>query len=113
MKVIALLRGGGRLDGVVVVNQFRVPLVGLPAEEAVEPLETPRQRPVSLRGGQVRFLQRRHMPFAQAVGVVAVLGEHLGDQRGVVGDAAVDAGEALGELLDDGHPHRCGVTAGE
>ena len=112
-QVIALFRGGGRLDGVVVVDQFRIPLVGLAAEESVEPLEAPRQRPMPFGGGQAGLLQWGHVPLAEAVGVVSALGEHFGDQRGVIGDAAVDTGKALGELLHDGHAHGCGVATGQ
>ena len=111
--MVALLWSRGCLDGVVVVNQFRVPLVGLPAQESVEPLESPRQRPVPLGGGQVGLLQWRHVPFARAVGVVPTLGENLRDQRGVLGDATTDAGKSLGELLNDRHAHRRRVAAGQ
>ena len=111
--MVALFRGGRRLHGVVVVDQFRVPLIGLPAQESVEPLESPRQRPVPLAGGQAGLLQWRHVPLAQAIGVVPTLGQYLGDQRGVVRDTAVDARESLGELLHDGHAHRRRVTPGE
>ena len=112
-EVIALFGSRGCLDGVVVVNQFRVPLVGLPAQESIEPLESPRQRPVPLGGGEVGLLQWRHVPFARAVGVVPTLGEYLRDQRGVLGDATTDAGKSLGELLNDRHAHRRRVAAGQ
>ena len=112
-QVVAVLRRSRRRDGVVVVNEFRVPLVGLAAHETVEPFEAPRQRPMSFGGRQIGFLQRRQVPLADAVGVVAVLGEHLRQQRGVVRDAPVAVREAVGELLDGGHPDGGGVASGQ
>ena len=47
--MIALLRRARRVDRVAVVDQIRIPLVGLGAEEAVEALEAPAGRPVAPR----------------------------------------------------------------
>ena len=112
-QVVAVLGQRGRCDGVVVVDEFGIPLVGLAAHEAVEPLESPRQRPMPFGGSEIGLLQRRQMPLADAVGVVAVLDEHLRQQRGVVRDAPVAARESVGELLDGGHPDGGGVAAGQ
>ena len=64
-------------------------------------------------GRQIGFLQRRQVPLADAVGVVAALGEHLGQQRGFERDPSVAVREAVGELLDGGHPDGGGVAAGQ
>ena len=64
-------------------------------------------------GSEIGLLQRSQVPLADAVGVVAALGEHLREQRGVGRNAAVAVGEPVGELLDGGHTHRGGVAAGE
>ena len=61
VEVVALLRRRGRLDLVVVVDQVGIPLAGVAAQEPVEPLEPPAQRPaverpdrgLELRGQQV------------------------------------------------------------
>ena len=111
--MIALLGRGGRLDRVVVVDQFGIPLVGLAAKESVEALEPTRQRPVPFGGGKAGLLQWGHVPLTEAVGVVPALGKHLRDQRAVIRDTAIDAGESLSELLNHSHPHRCRVATGE
>jgi len=63
-QVVALLRRLRRLDRKVVIDQVRVPLVGLRAEEAVEPLEAPPDRPLGLR--EAMFISssavRCHLP---------------------------------------------------
>ena len=44
-QVVALFRTVGLLDEPVILGQIRVPVVGLPAEEPVEPVEALLQRP--------------------------------------------------------------------
>ena len=82
-EVIALLRGGRRGHRVVVVDQLRIPLVGLAAHESVETFEAAGQRPMPFGGREIGLLQRRQVPFADAVGVAAAFGQHLRQQRGV------------------------------
>ena len=111
--MVAVLGGGGRVHRVVVVHQVRVPLVGFPTHEAVEAFEAPRSRPVPFGRGHAGLFQRRQVPLAHAVGVVAALVEHLGEQCGVGRDPAVAVGEAVGELLDGGHADGGGVATGQ
>ena len=65
-QVIALLMGGRWVDQVVVVGQVRFPLVRVAAEEAVETVETPAQRPAVARAAM--FISscgvRCHLPTA-------------------------------------------------
>ena len=112
-QVVAVLGQTGRCDGVIVVDEFGIPLVGLAAHEAVEPFESPRQRPMSFGGGEIGLLQRSQMPLADAIGVVAVFGEDFRQQRGVVRDASVAAREPVGELLDGRHADGGGVASGQ
>ena len=53
------------------------------------------------------------MPLADAVGVVAAFGEHLGEQCGVGRDAPVAVRETVGEFFDGGHADGGGVAAGQ
>jgi hypothetical protein len=76
-EVVALLRRPGRVDGVVVVDQVGIPLVGLGAQEAVPALEAAAARPVAPRRGQVHLVGRAEVPFAHHVGVPATLAEDL------------------------------------
>lgn len=46
-QVVALFRGGRRIDGPAVTDQARVPLVGHAVEESVEPVESSAQWPVT------------------------------------------------------------------
>ena len=112
-EVVALLRRGGRLDRMAVVDQLRVPLVGLAAHEPVEPVEAAGQRPVSAGGSEIGLLQGRQMPFSDTGRAVSAFGQHLRDQGGVRRNAAVDAGETLGEFFDDRHADRGGVASGQ
>src|SRR3954467_10481524 len=111
--MVTLLGRTWRRDWVVVVDQLGIPLIGSAAHEAVEPFEASRERPMSLRGGKIGLLERREMPFADAVGVVSVVGEHLREQSRFIGNAAVSVRETIGELLDGRHSNRRGVATGE
>ena len=97
----------------VVVDQIRIPLVGFPAQESVEPFEPSPQRPIPLRGRQILLLQRCQMPFADRVGIPAALGQDLRAQCGVLGNPATHFGKSVGEFLDGRHTDRCRIPAGE
>src|SRR5262245_7950575 len=99
-QVVAVLRHRRLLDGVVVVDEVRIPLVRLAAEEPVEPLEAAADRPVALRRGHVHLVGRAQMPLAEHVGVPAALAEHLCDRRALERDVPVRvrvAGRGLGD----------------
>ena len=111
-EVVALLGGRRRLDLVVVVDQVGVPLAGVAAEEAVEPLEAPGQRPAVVRAGGGLLVARRQVPLADHEGVVALLEQHLREHPVLERDHAVVAGEAGRELGDAGHAVAVVVAAG-
>ena len=76
-QVVALLGLGGLVDRMVVVDQVRMPLVGLRAEEAVEALEPTPRRPVAPGRGEMHLVGRAQMPLARHVRVPAELAEDL------------------------------------
>ena len=99
-QVIALLRGARRLDLVVVVDQIRIPLAGVAAQEPVEPLETAAQRPAVERPGRGLELRRQQVVLADHVGAVAVLLQHLRQEPVLERDAAVVARVPGRQLVD-------------
>ncbi len=78
-EVVPLLRGGRSLNRVVVVHQVRVPLVGLPAEEAVEAFEATADRPVPFGGRRVHLVLGAQVPLSDHRGGIAVLDQNLGE----------------------------------
>ena len=70
-EVVTLGRKLGLVHRVVVVHQVRVPLVGLRAEEPVEPLKPAAGGPVPPGGGEVHLHRRAQVPLAHHVGVPA------------------------------------------
>ncbi len=102
-EVVALLRRLGRLHLVVVVDQLRIVLVGLAAQEAIEALKAAAQRPAVVGSGGRDLVGRGQVPLADGVGVVALLQQHLGQKAVLKGDVAVGAGIAGRTLGDAGH----------
>jgi hypothetical protein len=74
-QVVALLGRPRLVHGVVVVGQVRVPLVGLGAEEPVEPLEPAAGRPVPPGRGEVHLVGGAQVPLAALEGLAH--GAHL------------------------------------
>jgi hypothetical protein len=112
-QVVAVLRQGWLFDRMVVVDEVGIPLVRFAAEEAVEALEPPPDRPVALRRGHVHLVRRTEVPLAEHVRVPAALAEHLGDRRALERDVAVPVREAGCRFGDAGHPVRGVVAAGQ
>ena len=78
-EVVALFRKLWLVDRVVVVHQVRVPLIGLRAQEPVEPLEPAPGRPVPPGRRDVHLHRRAQVPLADRVRVPALLAQDLGD----------------------------------
>ena len=78
-EVVPLLRRARRVDLVVVVHEIGVVLVGLAAEEAVEPLEAATERPPVARASGDHRARGREMPLADRERRVPVAHEDLGD----------------------------------
>src|SRR6185436_13481122 len=97
----------------IIVDQVRVPLAGLGADEAVEALEAAAERPAPLPRRHVRLVARRKVPLPDGVRVPATFVEHLGDGAVLERNAARVAGKSRGGLGDAGHVVAGGVAACE
>ena len=102
-EVVTLLRRAGRVDGVAVVDQLRIPLAGLGAQKTVEALKAPARRPVAPRGREVHLRLRAQMPLADHVRVPALGAEDLLDLSVLGRDHAAGVGEAARALGDARH----------
>ena len=96
-----------------VVDQLRIPLVGLGAEEAVEALEAAARRPVAPRGGEVHLGLGAQVPLADHVRVPALLAEDLLDLPVLGRDHAARVREAARRLGDAGHAVARVIAAGQ
>ena len=99
-----------RLDGVVVLDQARLPLRGFAREEAVEVFEAVAVRPAVLRADRGRFRGGRVVPLAEGGRVIAVVLQHLGNGGGRLRNDAGVAVECDG-ALGDGARADAGVIA--
>ena len=99
-QVIALFGGARRLDLVIVIDQLRIPLAAVPAEEPVEPLEAAPQRPAVERPGRRLEFRRHQVVFADQVGAIAVPLKHLRQEPVLKRDAAVIARVTGRQLID-------------
>ena len=100
-QVVAVLGGGRRDHGVAVVVEGGHELVGLAPVEPVPPVEAPGQRPGGPGRPEPALVVGGQVPFADGVGRVAPVPEHLG-QKAVLGrDAAPVARVPHGQV---GHP---------
>ena len=87
--------------------------MGVAAQEAVVALETAAQWPAIVWAGRRDLIGRREVPFADGVGVVAVLQQHFGQHAvlernvsvsaGIAGRAFGDAGHGVGVVVAAGH----------
>ena len=111
--VLGAHRFGRRVDELLILNQVRVVLAGLPAEEPVETFESPPAGPVTLRGRHVDLIRGCQMPFPDGVGVVAALAEDLGDCRRLKRDVTVGTRETHRQIGDTSHADGGVVASGE
>ena len=112
-EVIPLFGRRRLFDGVVVVDEIGIPLIGLGAEKAVEPLESAADRPIPFRGSKIHLVFCAQMPFADHRGAESLLDQNLGE-RGTFGrDVTVPAGKTDRALADAGHAVGRVVSPGE
>ncbi|MNX95422.1 hypothetical protein D3C86_1276940 [compost metagenome] len=110
-EVIAFFRGVRGLDGVVVIGEIGIPLVGVPAEEAVVALEAAPQGPEALVPREVGIFSGSQVPLAHGERAPAALDQDFRDQGILEGDMPVGAREAGGGLGDACHAVAGGVAA--
>jgi hypothetical protein len=103
-QVVTLFRAAGLVDRVVVVDQVRVPLIGLGTEEAVEPVEPSSQRPTAPGRGEVHLVLRRQVPLADRRRAEPSFDEHLGQRCAGRRDVPVAVGETGRGFGDARHP---------
>ena len=112
-EVIPLFRCPGRLDLVVVIDEVRIPLARVTAEEAVEALEAAGYGPARVRPRRRFLVARRQMPLAHGVRVVASPRKDLRQHPVLERHDAVVAGIPGRQFRDGGHAVSVVVAAGD
>ena len=111
-QVIAFLRCLLRFDCVVVVDQLRIPLVGIAAQETVVALEAAAKRPAVVRTCCRLMFGRRQVPLADAKGIITLRQQHLADHALVERQDGVVAGVPSRSLGDRAKTHRVVIAPG-
>ena len=112
-QVVALLGGGLGFGLRIVAHEFGVVLVGVTAQEAVVALEPSPQRPAVVRPRRGHRLLGRQVPLPDAVGVVALCPQDLGEEPVLERDVSVRARVARRPVGQAGQVIRMVVAAGE
>jgi hypothetical protein len=102
-QVVALIGRFRRLDLMIVIDQVRVPLARVAAEEPVVTLKAAAERPAVIWACGRLLAAGYQMPLADHVGVVAVLQEHLRQKPVLERDKPVIARIARRHLGDTRH----------
>ena len=112
-EVVAVRGATGRLDRVVVGDQFGMELVGFAVEKPVEAVEAAGERPLVEGTGRRTFLHRCEVPLADREGGVAAVAQHLGEGGGLVAHVPEHVREAGAEVGDRSHARPVLRAAGE
>ena len=112
-EVVAVGDRAGRVDAVVVVDEIRRELVGLPVEEPVEAVEAALQRPLVERPGRRCLVHGAEVPLAEREGGVPLVAQDLAHRRGLVGDLPSHVREAAVEVGHRPHADAVMVAARE
>ena len=112
-EVIPLLGGTVGLDRHRVPVDRGRPLVGLPADEAVEVLEARSGRPLRERAHRAGLPHRHLVALAELRRRVPVELQHLGQRGGRVRPDRVVARSRRGDLGDPAHPHGMVIATGQ
>ncbi len=92
-------------DGLRVLCEFGVPLIGFSADEAVEVVEALMGGPMIVRAGVCGFCVRDEMPLADASGCVPIFAKHLRDEGCGLWDGAGIARKTVGPINDRTHTY--------
>ena len=112
-EVVSLFGSPRRFDGMVVVHQFGVVLVGLASHEPVITVESSPERPLVAWAAGRHFRCRCQVPLADGEGGVALVAQNLREESVLLGDGGVVAREASGQLDDPRHAVRVVVSPGQ
>src|SRR5438477_7632382 len=97
----------------IVVEQCGHELMRLATVKAIPTIEAAPERPARARGGHVRLVIRREMPFADRVRRVPVSTEHFGEEAVLARDPSGVAGVSDCEIGDTAHPVAVMIAARE
>jgi len=112
-EVVALLGRLARLDRRRVLEQHRVILMRLAADEAVEVVEPHAGRPAVVRAGDAALPVGRVVVLAEPAGPVAIVLEHRADGRGAARDHVVVARKAGRPFGEKARAHIMVVAPGD
>ena len=112
-EVIALFRAVRLVDELVVVDEIRIPLVGLAAEKAVEAIEALLQGPLLPRRTRGDVLLRHVVILAEPERTPPVVLEDLRHRRALERNASVRAGESVRTLGNRRHAVQVMVASGQ
>ena len=111
--LVGVVELGRRADDLLVLSQARVPLPRASAEEAVEVVEAPADRPAVERPGGSLLAVRRQMPLPERRGAVPVVPQDPRKRNAVVRKEPRVAGERARELTDGTEADGMVVAAGQ
>ena len=100
-------------DDLLVLRQARIPLARAAAEEAVEVVEPPADRPAVERAGRALLAVRGQVPLAERRGAVPVVAQDPRERDAVVREEARVAREAGRELAHRADADRVAVATGQ
>src|SRR5262245_29883469 len=108
--MVALLRCLWGLDLHVVAHEFRVVLVRIAAKKSVIALKSATQGPAVVVACRRGLFGWRQMPFAERVGVVAILQQYLGKKAVLEWYLAVGTRKPLRAFRDTRHSVRVMIS---
>ena len=68
-EMVPLLRGVWLIDGMVVIHQIGIPLVGLCPDKPIETFKTPSERPAPFPCRDIAFFTGSKVPLSNGVGI--------------------------------------------
>ena len=112
-QVIALLGGVGRFDEAIVLDQVRIPLIGLTTHEPVEAVEALLQRPLRAARAARNVLLGHVVVLADPERAVPVVLQDLPDRRALGRKTARRSGKTVGGLRDRRAPVDVVISSGQ
>ena len=113
VRVLGVVEAFRGADDLLVLGQAGVPLPRIPAQEAVEIVETPPVRPPSERPGRALLAVGGQVPLTERRGAVPVLRQDPRPRRAIPRDRRRVAREAAGELTHRAEADRMVIPPGQ